>query len=488
MYRCLLFLLVSFCACTSTKNYNPAHKIAAPALQKDYILLRNILEAKHPSLYWYTPKDKMDAYFDKYYHVITDSMTEQQFAWLAVAPLLDKIRCGHTSMSLSKPYRRWAKNKVLPSFPLYLKIINDSLVVYGNLNAKTDSIFKRGTIVTSINGISNKLLGKYMLEFLSEDGYANNVSFMRLSGNFPYFHRNIFGLSKSYTVTYLDSIGNEQKATIPLFAPTKDTAKKTAVKLPTIKKVKLSKAEKLKEFRQLEIDSSKKFATLTLNTFSNGHLRTFFRRSFKKLKNEQVKHLIIDIRANGGGRVGMSTLLTKYISKLPFKLADTVFTQSRGLGKYKKYIAGNIFNNLQMLLISSKRKDGLYHLKRYENHTYKPKHNNYSGNIYVVIGGNTFSASTLFCNAIKGQAHVKLVGEETGGGSYGNTGIMIPNIKLPNTGVQVRLPLYRVIQPKYGQIKGTGVIPDVLIPPSYDALKKGYDQKMKLLLKIIIRQ
>ena len=488
--RYFFFIIITFSvlSCTSTKNYSPAKKYAPAALQKDFVLLRNILEAKHPSLYWYTPKEKMDTYFTRYYDVIKDSMTEQQFAWLAVAPLLDKIRCGHTSMGLSKNYNGWAKNKLMPSFPLYLKYINDSLVVYGNLNAKQDSVIKRGTVITSINGVPNNILVKYMLEFLSEDGYANNVSYMRISGNFPYYHRNVFGLSKSYAVTYLDSAGKEQKINLPLYSPVKDTTKKDSAKteiVPKQKKVKIPRAVKLKQFRTLEIDSTKQFATLTINTFSEGGLRKFFRKSFKTLQQQHVKNLIVDIRSNGGGRVGLSTLLTKYISKLPFKIADTVATQSRGVGGYGKYIKGKFLNSLQMMVMSSKRKDGLYHLKRFENHLYKPKKNNYNGKVYVLTGGNTFSASTLFCNAIKGQAHVKLIGEETGGGSYGNSGIMIPSVTLPNTGVRIRLPLYRVVQPYYGQEKGRGIIPDILIPPSYDALKNGYDKKMVFVRQLI---
>jgi hypothetical protein len=492
----LLFLLFGFCiiilsACSSTKNYSPTKKYSAAVLQQDFILMQKALGAKHPSLYWYTPKEKIDTYFTKYYNVIKDSMTEQQFAWLAVAPMLDKIHCGHTSMGLSKNYAKWVSNKVQPSFPLYLKIIGDSLVVYGNLNAKTDSIFKKGTVITSINGIPNKVMIQYMLEHLSEDGYANNVSYMRLSGNFPYFHRSIFGLSKKYTVTYLDSLGVENKSTIPFYTLVKDTTKKDSLHTPVVvkqKKVKIPKAERLKFSRSLEIDSSKKFATLTLNTFSSGHLRKFFRKSFKQLKKENIQNIILDIRSNGGGRVGLSTLLTKYISKQPFKIADTVTAQSRGVGGYGKHISGGFFNSIQMMLMSRRGADGKYHLKRFEKHFYKPKQNNYTGKVYVLIGGNTFSASTLFCNAIKGQPHVTLVGEETGGGAYGNTGIMIPTLKLPNTKIRVRLPLYRLVQPFNGQIKGQGILPDIAIPPSFDALKNGYDKKMVFVRELILKE
>jgi hypothetical protein len=80
------------------------------------------------------------------------------------------------------------------------------MAVVANLDT-TDRIFKRGTIIKSINKIpANKIINK-MLLYLPEEGYAHNVNYIRISNNFPALHRNIFGLSKTYNVVYLDSIG-----------------------------------------------------------------------------------------------------------------------------------------------------------------------------------------------------------------------------------------------------------------------------------------
>ncbi len=476
-------IITGMCSCATTKNYNPAKKYPKEILQKDYTLLREILEAKHPSLYWYTPKEKMDEYFATYYNRISDSMTEQQFAWLSLAPLIEKIHCGHTSIGLSKAYGKWVQGKAIPAFPLYMKIWNDTMAVTGNMNYKKDSSFKRGTLITSINGIPNKLLIKYMFEFLPEDGYAENVNYIRLSANFPYYHRNIFGLSKNYEVTYLDSTGAEKKITVPLFVPAKDSLKKDSI----IRKQKNTEPKEKKnlQYRSLEIDSANTTAVITLNTFSEGNLRGFFRRTFREIKNKKINNVIIDLRSNGGGRVGTSTLLTKYISRQKFRVADTLYTPSRGIGPYGKYIKGGFLNSIEMLLISRKNKDGKYHMRYLEKHYYKLKNNNYTGKVYILTGGPTFSASAIFCNILKGQKDIVLLGEETGGGWYGNNGIMIPDIKLPNTGVRVRLPLYRLVQYNHTTIKGTGVPPDVFVPTSYDALLKGYDKKMEETKKLI---
>ncbi len=103
----------------------------------------------------------------------------------------------------------------------------------------------------------------------------------------------------------------------------------------------------------------------------------------------------------------------------------------------------------------------------------------------MLINGLTFSASTLFCNAIKGQHNIKLAGEETGGGWYGNSGIIIPDITLPNTKLRVRLPFFRIVQYHHIAEKGTGVMPDIYIGPVYKDVVNGVDTKMERVKALI---
>ena len=481
---CALIPLLYSCAVTK-KNYNPGNKYSRQQLQEDFFLLRNILEKKHPSLYWYTSKDSMDMYFDKYYRAIEDSMTEQQFGWKILAPLTDKIHCGHTSFGMSKAYNRWAGNKRFPSFPLAIKFWNDTMVVTGNLNRK-DTIFKRGTLITAINGLHNKELVQTMFGYMTEDGIANNVNYVRLSNNFPYYHRNIFGLSKQYEVQYLDSTGKEQMVTVPLFQFPKDSTKKN-IAVPLVKKSRQErKQQRLREARFLAIDTTNNTAIITLNTFSTGGLRKFFRQTFRYIRKTNISSVVLDIRSNGGGKINLSTLLTKYVTRVPFKVADTSFAVAKTLGPYTKYIKGKFINNLGLFFLTKKRADGLYHFGLWERKFYKPKKtNHFGGDLYVLTSGLTFSASALFCNAVKGQPGIKLVGEETGGGWHGNNGIMIPDITLPNTRLRVRLPLFRLIQYKHVPKDGHGIMPDIYIGPNYEALVKGFDKKMKVVMDII---
>lgn len=424
-------------------------------------------------------------YFAKYYDAIQDSMTEQQFAWRILAPLVDKIKCGHTSVGASKSYVNWVKNKVFPSFPLYMKVWNDTMLTMINLN-KNDSIIKKGTIITSVNGLSTNELIREMFDYLPQDGDANTINYIRMSANFPYYHRNIFGLSKKYRITYLDSLGNTKATDLAAYEPQKDSLQKKVIAKKERKK--FPRRKKQLYNRSLVIDSSGTFAVMTLNTFAKGRLRRFFRESFTELNEKNVKNLILDIRLNGGGRVAMSTLLASYISRKPFKVADSLFSVSKTLNPYTRYIKGKFFNNIELFFITKKKKDGYYHIAYLEKKFFKPKkENHYNGKLYVLTSGPTFSAASLFCNTIKGQEGITLIGEETGGGWYGNNGIMIPDIILPNTRLTVRLPLFRLVQYNHVSQKGTGVVPDIYVGTSYDGLINSYDKKMKVAKEIIGR-
>ncbi len=452
------------------------------ALQQDYTLFRTILEKKHPALYWYTPKEEMDRIFDAGYESISDSMTELMFGWKVLAPVTAAIHCGHTGFGMSPRWNRYIKYRLIPSFPLELKVWKDTMMVMADLN-RGDSVMKRGTLITSINGIGPSTLIPYMMDYMVEDGYADNVNYIRLSTGFPYFHRNIFGLYKKYRVGYLDSTGKNQVITLPYFNPLPDSL---AARKDTVHRVKksleksfhLTHKQKLEAIRSFQMDTG--FALMTLNAFSKGHLRHFFQKTFRTLRKSGQKNLVIDIRANGGGDINKYVLLTKFLRKTPFRVADSAYSVSRNFAPYTRYLTSGFFANIGLRFLTHRESDGKYHFRYWERHTFRPKRkNHFNGHLYLLTNGLTFSAATLFCNAVKGQDNVTLVGEETGGGWYGNSGIIIPEIKLPHTGLRVRLPFFRIVQYHHIGVKGTGVMPDVYIGPRYEDLIRGVDTKME---------
>jgi hypothetical protein len=466
------------------KKLANAPKIAPAKLLQDLQTLHKVLEQNHPSMYWYTPKDSMDLHFSRALASVKDSMSAWQFRNV-VATYLANIKCGHTSVHFSPKLTKWYTAFRFPQFPLQLKVWKDSAVVIGNLYAK-DSILKRGTIVTSINQLPVSALVDSMYSIISTDGNSINFKSQVLTNNFSNWYKARFGNQDSvYQISYIDSLGNKQTTQIAAYAPPKpkkDSIKKTT---ETVSKSKSIKPVVPKKWTLL-IDSATNTAFINLSSFSGRGFKKFITKSFRNIKVAGVKNLVIDLRSNGGGYLKNSTLLTKYVSDHSFKIADSVFANNRGV---RKIPFGSYFSvmghAIAKLMISKKMDGGGYHLKRYETHYYQPfTKNHFDGSVYILQGGYTFSASTLFTSPLINQNNVTIIGEETGGGFYGNSAILIPTIKLPNSKLLFRLPLYRMVMDKT-RPKGRGVVPDILVEPNSYAIKIGIDNKLEAVKKLI---
>jgi Peptidase family S41 len=485
MKRVLLLVLCwhLFAVSFSQSPHNPLRKLPADALRADLVKLRRVMESSHPGLYWYTPKDSMDLFFDRTQKAITDSMTILQFR-SQLSQLLSKIHCGHTTVRLSRRQSAQLRRLQLRSFPLLIKVWpGDTMVVLANANRK-DSFLNRGTFITSIGGKTTKELVDTLFSYASMDGYSINHKYQSLSNNFPFYYGQIAGKDTVTPVRYIDTAGNERSATVNWYNPRADSLAHRITRLQRVSK-KEQRRRQLAAVRNIRIDTASSVAVLTLNSFSEGKLKKFFRQSFRQLKADGIRHLIIDLRNNGGGSVKNYIDLTSYIRSSKWKVADTIAAVRRNFG-------WNFFSNLSfpywlgMNLFTKKRADGLFHFGYWERHYFKPhRRNHFNGKVYVITGGNTFSAATLFAAAVKGQPGVTLVGEETGGALYGNNGMMIPDITLPHSQLRVRLPLFKLVMDKNKPDDGRGIIPDVVLYPSAEALRKGIDRKMEAIKKMI---
>lgn len=485
----LLFTAIGFASCSTAKiaGFNPAQKLAPEKMQDDFILLKKILEANHPSLYWYTPKDSLDLYFNQALGGMNDSLTELQYK-NKVAWYISKINCGHTSVSVSKTYMEYARNHQSARFPLVLKCWDDSLVVLGSMQ-RNDSVFKRGTIITSIDNRSNQYIIDSLFRYISTDGYSNNFKNQAVSFNFPQYYAYAFPVKDSFLVGYVDSAGINKSAYAKLYRPVKDTGKqKPLLPPPPVPTHKEQKKFRLLSKRSLEFDTTNQLAYMRVATFSTGNLKSFFRKSFREIEDRQVPNLVIDLRENTGGKINLSTKLARYLKDTSFHVADTVAAMSRSL-KYSQYLKPSLPFRMMMRFTTTKENDGKFHFQNLEHHYYNPYNSgHYNGNIYIIQGGYTFSAASMFVLQLKGQYNVTVVGEETGGGNYGTSAVHLPSIILPNTKIKVSLPLYRVV-PEHTQVKdGQGIMPDVYVQPSSVAIKKGIDPKLEKVRELIKQQ
>ncbi|GAB3419491.1 S41 family peptidase [Niabella aquatica] len=251
------------------------------------------------------------------------------------------------------------------------------------------------------------------------------------------------------------------------------------------KKKKISKAERLKNARQLKINIDSGYAIMQLNSFSGQlQLKRFFRRSFSTLKKEQIKNLIIDLRLNGGGRVDNANYLLRRLTDKNYKAGDSLYATAAKL-KYNPYIHNSFWVNL-FIRANTNNKNGRRHFRYFERHLFKPKkHNHFNGQVYLLSGGRSYSASTMVLGILKGQPHVTIVGEPSGGAAYGNSAWQIPMATLPETAVRLRFPLFRYVMNKSLPHDGRGVQPDIYAGTNLEAIRMGRDYKMDKVKKLI---
>jgi hypothetical protein len=480
VFCCLIFGV----SVMAQKKLADAPKIAPALLIKDLQTLQKVIVQNHPSTYWYTPKDSMDFYFSTALASVKDSMSAWAFKNV-VATYLANIKCGHTSVHFSPKLTKQYANYRFPQFPLQLKVWKDSAVVIGNLFTK-DSILKRGTIVTAINQMPVKPLVDSLYSIISTDGNSINFKSQVLTNNFAGWYKAKFGDADSvYQISYIDSAGNAATTSINAYLPPKPKKDSVSKSTAVTSKPTIPKPAPIKKWTLL-VDSTANTAFMNLSSFSGSGLRKFIRQSFRTIKTRNVKNLVIDIRSNAGGNIKNSTLLSRYISDHSFKIADSVVAKNRGIRKIPMSSYLDVMGYaLAKVMISKKASDGGFHINRYEKHFYQPvTKNHFDGHVYILQGGFTFSASTLFTSPLIKQKNVTIVGEETGGGYYGNSAILIPNIKLPHSKLLFRLPLYRMVMDKT-RPKGGGVIPNVLVEPSSYAIKLGVDNKLEAVKKMI---
>jgi C-terminal processing protease CtpA/Prc len=119
----------------------------------------------------------------------------------------------------------------------------------------------------------------------------------------------------------------------------------------------------------------------------------------------------------------------------------------------------------------------------------KPNIKNFKGDLYILISGLTFSGGSEFAALAKNYTHAKFIGEETGGGYYGNSSGSFLSFTLPNSAVTGRIPLCKfVIEPKADSIPfGRGVLPDYEVQPAIKEYLAGYDSEMEY-VKTLIRK
>ncbi|MBC7508423.1 MAG: hypothetical protein H7320_06705 [Ferruginibacter sp.] len=144
-----MFTLTDLC---QSNSYDPTHLYSVNELQTDFKFLQTTLEKTHPNLYLYTPKEKLNLFFDSLYKCIVKPLSELEFYNL-VTLINSKVKDGHTILLPSKDAGNYY-NENGKYFPFYITILNNR--PYVTMNCSADTSIKEGAEILSINGSNTK--------------------------------------------------------------------------------------------------------------------------------------------------------------------------------------------------------------------------------------------------------------------------------------------------------------------------------------------
>lgn len=412
-----------------------AQKISFEAFKEEIEITKSVVTDLHPEPFAYQPEKKLEE--------LCDSLLQQNIgsdsisilgAFRCYAHVVSSIKCAHSGAYLPKKI-----DSSLNRFPFDVRILDEQVYI-GQEQTAYESI-KFGDQIISINGISVKTLFNQGITLHSSAGLSQ-LSIKRFERSFGSSIAVLLKNPSSYSIT----INRDDKDTLTL----------------NVKPHPYKKPEKPSNSFKFEIKKhkGKKIALFSIHHFpsyeESFEFEKFCNRSIKKIRSTSIKNVVIDLRDNGGG--DYSHFLLRYFASHSFNKTDSRILRTEHLDKYKTKI---ITYNLQ-------HTDSLGY---YLNPDYFPMID-YQGkmklnvNLFVLVNNYTASAASQFTALVKEHDLGLIAGSETGGKFSGNNGTAYMSYFLPQSGVEIYLPLAKnIFAVDQTTNRDHGVIPDIKIKP-----------------------
>lgn len=471
----LSFLFLNFLV-AQTSNEDNLSLISSKKLKEDFQFLKTGLEKTHAGLYIYTSKDSLDKILTTIESALHQPMTSINF-YRKITPLLKLIGNGHTNFLVPPDYNK-AINTTLPRFPFAVHWHQDTLYILRNLS--NNETLEAGMIVKSINGESAVTVMQTLADNLTRD--AQNDSWPKgkvvrdFSGKYAYF--------KGTPPIFKMEIVGRKGETIFL-----------SIKGLTRDKITQHAKKRYPNWRKppgkpLQFEIVDSIGKLTVRSFYLPAIRkakqaykAFFKSIFTQIENQKIKHLIIDIRDNGGGWPQVVNELFSYLINEPYLHKTTAYTITNKLPNQKHYEDG-FWHFLDMRKSLKLKKDGtIYKVTGDKKHkVVQPAQNPFQGKIYVLTNPFTFSGATDFMGMLKNVNRGTFIGEIAGGNPHHNTAWIMPWLVLPNTKIEAILPVVGMQTVNNFPNDKQGMKPDFFVENNIEAELEGKDAAMQFLL------
>ncbi len=447
-------------------------------LAEDFRIFRGALEVGHPGIYRYVPKETIDRQFGEAEKKLNHPMDVYDF-YRIVAPMAARIECGHTSANLPGSSRD-VINRSVPLLPFQVKLIGKKVYIFRDLSNEDGRL--AGSEIRSINGARIEKIVKNLAASIPGDGEIPTSRLRQVGQRFSLGLSVLLGMHAPYTVTYrAKQRGKEMRMELPGL---------TLEKLTEISKAKYPQDDVRPDHSaDLKFMDEDRIAVLSIYGFGGfadkekkRPLADFIKESFALFQQRGTKALILDVRNNGGGEDELGKLLFSFLTDRPFQYYDDLVINALHFGflRYTDHSEGIPENDVQ------KMPDGHYRLVSHPNWgEQQPSKPTFAGKVFVLLNGGSFSTTCEFVSTVHFHHRAVFIGEEAGGGYYGNTSGFMPVLTLPNTKVTVRVPLMKYVMAVSGyRFPKRGVMPDVPIQPSINDRLTGRDPEIEAALTL----
>jgi hypothetical protein len=457
--------------------------LSSKELIQDFDILQNAYYETKVGL-WYNSKFQFDSICNVQKSKITDNMNALDF-YKILAPIVAYTKEGHCNIKTSDEIRTYL-NQNGTFFPFCVKILDKKVYILNDLeNYKT-----KGLQLTKINDESiNVILDKF-LSIEPADGFNITSKYRWIEEAFSKYYARYFEPVKSFK---LELVNPKNKEKVVYDIPSYNF--KDYIKLyPKI--VETIPNYNYKDASSISFDMTSSTAILTVNSFAldsykdkrNG-FKTFLENTFKEISIKKIKHLIIDIRKNEGGEQGMEDHLLSYLIDKKYAKYKYVEIPSFTCS----FLEYTDYKNQDAILMKELKEDfyetidGKIINKKGHYEGDKPHKYNFKGDVFVLISGLTFSGGSEFASLAKNYTNAKFIGEETGGGYYGNTSGNFLKLTLPNTKITAGIPICKfvVATNKNETPFGRGLFPDYNVQPTIEEYLNGFDIEMEYTKKLI---
>jgi hypothetical protein len=417
-----------------------AHAQHADSLKADLRLLQHKLVSIHPDLYAYTSQHRMTQLFDSCYQQIHDDTDDRQFYGI-VKVLLSAVRDGHLSTNARPQFAQFihTENSYLP---LLTYCTADSIFI----TASIGNSIPPGSLLVSINSHPAAVIREKLYSHLSADGYTTTKKDIVLNQIFYFYYYLAYGYSAGFTVKYRDASGHLKNISL------------SAVREQSINTLKSSQEER--PLLSFSINAGQT-GILRIGTFNVSELQeakldypAFLEQTFRQLKQQGIRQLIIDLRGNGGGRDEYGVMLYRYLTKEKFRYY-------RYQEKDKKKLSAKPGLGIQ-----------------------QPAALHYDYPLSILIDGNTFSAAAEFCAVAYNRAQTTFYGQETGGVYEGNYSGQLIQTELPCSKVNVWIPTTKYVMDVRPPLQpGRGILPQHPIQITVEEYMRPGDKVLEEVLR-----